>query len=49
MSNILDKIYEKAKLNPPMEKRAKMISVADVSADVSRIENEILGWSVVEE
>lgn len=43
-------VYEqKAKLNPPMEKRAKMISVADVSADVSRIENEILGWSVVEE
>ncbi len=43
-------MYEqKAKLNPPMEKRAKMISVADVSADVSRIENEILGWSVVEE
>ena len=43
-------VYEqKAKLNPPMEKRAKMISVADVSNDVSRIENEILGWSVVEE
>ena len=43
-------VYEqKAKLNPPMEKRAKMIPVADVSADVSRIENEILGWSVVEE
>ena len=43
-------VYEqKAKLNPPMEKRAKMISVSDVSADVSRIENEILGWSVVEE
>ena len=43
-------VYEqKAKLNPPMEKRAKMISVADVSNDVSRIENEILGWSVVEQ
>lgn len=43
-------VYEqKAKLNPPMEKRAKMIPVADISSDVSRIETEILGWSVVEE
>lgn len=43
-------VYEqKAKLNPPIEKRAKMISVADVSADVSKIENEILGWSVIRE
>ncbi len=43
-------VYEqKAKLNPPMEKRAKMIPVADVSADVAKIENEILGWSVIEQ
>ncbi len=38
---------QKAKLNPPMEKRAKMIPVADIESDVCRVENEILGWSVM--
>ncbi|MDO5845859.1 MAG: hypothetical protein Q4Q04_02940, partial [Methanocorpusculum sp.] len=43
-------VYEqKAKLNPPMEKRAKMIPVADVASDVQKVENDILSWSVVHE
>ncbi len=46
------KIKEKeqtAKLNPPMEKRAKLIAVEDVAADVDQVERDILGWSRVEE
>lgn len=46
-SNEIEGYEQKAKLNPPMEKRAKTISVSDIESDVRRVENEIIGWSVV--
>ncbi|MDO5843845.1 MAG: hypothetical protein Q4Q53_01695 [Methanocorpusculum sp.] len=46
-ANEVEGYEQKAKLNPPMEKRAKTISVSDIESDVRRVENEIVGWSVV--
>ena len=40
---------QKAKLNPPQEKRSKIIAVSDISEDVEKLESEILGWSIVRE
>lgn len=41
--------YEKeAKLNPPLEKRAKVISITSISDDVEKIYNDTVGWSMVE-
>ena len=40
---------QKAKLNPPQEKRSKIIAVSDISEDVEKLESEILGWSFVRE
>lgn len=40
--------YEKeAKLNPPLEKRAKVIQINDISDDVDKIANDTLGWAVM--
>ncbi|HJJ46973.1 MAG TPA: hypothetical protein O0X32_01765 [Methanocorpusculum sp.] len=40
---------QRAKLNPPQEKRSKVIAVSDISEDVEKLENEILGWSLIRE
>ncbi|HJJ48774.1 MAG TPA: hypothetical protein O0X39_07310 [Methanocorpusculum sp.] len=39
--------YEKeAKMNPPMEKRAKLITIKSIDSEVEKIYNDTLGWSV---
>ena len=40
---------QRSKLNPPIEKRAKLIAIDDISSDVAQVERDILGWSKVEE
>ncbi|HJJ31531.1 MAG TPA: hypothetical protein O0X97_04715 [Methanocorpusculum sp.] len=45
----IEKYEKEAKLNPPIEKRAKLIAVEDIAADVSQVERDILGWARIEE
>ena len=41
--------YEKeAKLNPPLEKRAKVIAISSIGDDVDKIYNDTIGWSITE-
>ena len=43
------KYEQQAKLNPPIEKRAKIIAVEDIASDVAQVERDILGWARIEE
>ena len=42
------KYEQQAKLNPPIEKRAKIIAVEDIASDVAQVERDILGWARIE-
>lgn len=42
------KYEQQAKLNPPIEKRAKIIAVEDIASDVAQVERDILGWAKIE-
>ena len=44
----IDKYERTEKLNPPMDKRQKIVQIKDIASDIKKVENEILSWSVLD-